>query len=644
VRVKLTLEWVRQSSHQGERESRSQGEGLQVGESHGICEASVMLSAQKYIEIVRSRGQRQLPLNRVYRLIRHQELFLAAYGKLYANKGALTPGVNPHDTVDGMSLQRIEAILAQLAAGTYQWTPVKREYIDKKNGRKRPLGLPGWQDKLLQEVIRMVLEAYYEPQFSQYSHGFRPGRGCHTALESIRRHWKGVTWIIEGDIQQCYDNLDHDLLLTLIGRDIHDQRFLKLLKGMLEAGYLEDWRYHNTYSGVPQGGVVSPILSNIILNELDKFVETELIPQYTTGRQRRDNPEYQYLNRQMRKAKQARDLVTYRHLLDQRRKLPTRDPNDETYRRLRYIRYADDFALGFIGPKSEAEEIKQKISTFLQTIQLTLSSEKTLITHAVYGRARFLGYEIHIARNDTRLTSYQSPPGVKRKSRGVNGKVMLSVPQDVANKWLQRYRRKGKPIHRTDLLHQSDYEIVMAFNAECQGLLNYYELAQNVAKRLAYVRYTFKQSLVKTLANKHKQKTSWVYRRYTHKNEDGRKVIRVVIPRQEPQKPLVATFGAKPICYVQKTILKDTIPHTYLARVELVQRLLAEQCELCGSTENIEVHHVRRLIDIKRKYRSQKQKPEWATVMIGRNRKTLVVCRDCHRNIHRGTYSGPKLT
>ena len=184
----------------------------------------------------------------------------------------------------------------------------------------------------------------------------------------------------------------------------------------------------------------------------------------------------------------------------------------------------------------------------------------------------------------------------------------------------------------------------MAFNAECQGLLNYYELAQNVAKRLAYVRYTFKQSLVKTLANKHKKKTSWVYRHYTHKSEDGLKVIRVVVPRQEPKKPLVATFGAKPIRYVQKTILKDTIPHTYLARVELVQRLLAEQCELCGSTENIEVHHVRRLIDIKRNYRSQKQKPEWATVMIGRNRKTLVVCRECHDNIHRGTYDGPKLT
>jgi group II intron reverse transcriptase/maturase len=582
-------------------------------------------------------------MKRVYRLIRHKELFLAAYGKLYANKGALTAGVNPDDTADGMSLQRIEAILAQLAAGTYQWTPVKREYIDKKDGRKRPLGLPGWQDKLLQEVIRMVLEAYYEPQFSNYSHGFRPGRGCHTALESIRRHWKGVTWIIEGDIEKCYDNLNHDLLLAFIGRDFHDQRFLKLLKGMLQAGYLEEWRFHNTYSGVPQGGVVSPILSNIILNELDKFVENELMSQYSRGKQRRDNREYQRLNREMRKAKQAQDFATYRQLVKQRRTVPTRDPNDENYRRLRYIRYADDFALGFIGPKSEAEAIKQKISDFLQTIHLTLSSEKTLITHAVNSRARFLGYEIYIARNDSRLTAYHSPLGARRKSRGVNGKVMLSVPKNVANKWLYRYRRKGKTIHRTNLLHQSDYEIVLAFNAECQGLLNYYILAQNVFKRLAYVQYTFKQSLVKTLANKHKKNATWVYRRYTHKGEDGRKVIRVVIPREEPRKPLVATFGAKPIRYVKETIIKDTMPHHYLPRVELVKRLLAGRCELCGSTNDIEVHHVRRLVDVKRKYR-RKQKPEWVAKMIGRNRKTLVVCQVCHDNIHRGTYDGPKLT
>jgi group II intron reverse transcriptase/maturase len=457
---------------------------LQVGESHGIDEVSVMLQTQKYMEIVRSRGERKLPLNRVYRLIRQRDLFLTAYGKLYANKGAMTPGVNPDDTVDGMSQKRIAAIIADLEAGAYQWTPVQRIYIDKKKGGKRPLGKPGWNDKLLQEVIRMVLEAYYEPQFSNLSHGFRPGRGCHTALETIRQHWKGVSWIIEGDIEKCYDNLDHDLLLDIIGQDIHDQRFLKLLKGMLKAGYLEEWTYHKTYSGVPQGGVISPVLSNIILNKLDTFVEEELIPQYTQGKHRRANLEYNQLSRKMKQARGEKDLETYCQLEQQRRCIPRGQPDDESFRRLRYCRYADDFVLGFIGPKSEAVVIKARIQAFLQSIKLTLSEEKTLITHAVEGRTKFLGYEIYVARNNQRITQHQT--AYKRKSRAANGKVMLSVPPEIARQWQTRYTHKGKPIHRAALLNLSDYEIVTRFNVECQGLFNYYILAQNVHKSIGY--------------------------------------------------------------------------------------------------------------------------------------------------------------
>jgi group II intron reverse transcriptase/maturase len=614
---------------------------LQVGESHGIDEVSVMLQTQKYMEIVRSRGARKLPLNRVYRMIRQRDLFLTAYGKLYANKGAMTPGVNPEDIVDGMSLKRIEAIIADLEAGTYQWTPVQRTYIDKKKGGKRPLGKPGWNDKLLQEVIRMVLEAYYEPQFSNHSHGFRPGRGCHTALETIRQHWKGVTWIIEGDIEKCYDNLDHDLLLDIIGQDIHDPRFLKLLKGILKAGYMEEWIYHETYSGVPQGGVISPILSNIILNKLDEFVANELIPQYTKGKQRRLNPEYRRLSRKMAKARQVKDIETYRQLQTQRRHIPSGKPNDKNFRRLRYIRYADDFALGFIGPKSEALEIKAKISVFLTTLKLTLSAEKTFITHAVEGRARFLGYDVHIARNNNRITQNQTTN--KKKTRAANGKVMLSVPQEIATQWRTRYTQKGNPIHRPTLMNLSDYEIVARFNTECQGLLNYYILAQNVHKRLAPVRYAYQQSLIKTIAAKHKRKSSWVYRRYIRRLEDGRKVIQVVVPREEPKKPLVATFGAKPIRYVKTAILKDEVPRLYFRRTELVQRLLADKCELCSSTENIEVHHVRKLADIKQKYKGRKLPPKLVVFMICRNRKTVVVCRECHHKIHAGTYDGSKL-
>jgi hypothetical protein len=204
------------------------------------------------------------------------------------------------------------------------------------------------------------------------------------------------------------------------------------------------------------------------------------------------------------------------------------------------------------------------------------------------------------------------------------------VPPEVARQWQARYTHKGKPIHRAALLNQSDYEIVTKFNVECQGLLNYYILAQNVHKRLSVVRYICWQSLAKTLAAKHKKKSTWVYRRYISKLENGRKVIRVVIPREKPKKPLVATFGAKPIRYVKTAIINDEIPRPFYKKTELVQRLLADQCELCHSTEDIEVHHVHKLANIRRKYKGRKQPPQWAVFMMSRNRKTVVVCRECH--------------
>jgi hypothetical protein len=270
-----------------------------------------------------------------------------------------------------------------------------------------------------------------------------------------------------------------------------------------------------------------------------------------------------------------------------------------------------------------------------------LSEEKTLITHAVEGRARFLGYDIHVARNNQRITQHQTAR--KIKSRAVNGKVMLSVPPEVPRQWQTRYMRKGKPIHRADLLNLSDYEIVTTFNVEFQGLLNYYILAQNAHKRLALVRYIVWKSLVKTLAAKHKKKSTWVYRRYIGTLENGRKVISVVIPREKPKKPLVATFGAKPIRYVKTAVINDEMPRPFYKKTELVQRLLANQCELCHSTEDIEVHHVHKLADIRRKYKGRKQSPQWVIFMMSRNRKTIVVCRKCHHKIHAGTYDGSKL-
>lgn len=592
-----------------------------------------MPSAQAYLEIIRSRGARKLELRRVYRNLQNRELFLRAYAKLYANQGALTPGTDPEDTVDGMSLPRIDSILSSLEAGTYQWKPVRRVYIPKRNGQKRPLGVPSWSDKLLQEVIRMVLSAYYEPQFSDASHGFRPGRGCHTALQSILFKWKGTKWFIEGDIKGCFDNIDHGKLLEIIGRSIRDEQLLKLLRGMLEAGYLEDWTYHRTYSGTPQGGIVSPLLANIFLSELDTFIEQELIPQYTRGERRKVNPEYRRLTGAMAEAESRGDLERRKALEQERGVTPYGDPEDPEFRRLKYVRYADDFLLGFVGPRTEAEEIKRRVGAFLQSIGLTMSEEKTLITNATTGRARFLGYEVTMAKGDSRKYDGR---------RSINGQPTLRVPQDVVRRRTERYTRRGQSYHRPELLNNSDYDIVMAYNLEFQGLVNYYTMAHDVAAKLYRVKRVYQQSLVKTLATKHKRKVPWVYRQHYRKQSSGIKAIVVEVPR-EGQAPLVAKFGAKPIRFDKRAIIEDIEPRLLTHRNEMVRRLLAERCELCGSTEDVQVHHVRSLKDLQRRYEGQTEPPQWVATMIDLRRKTLVVCAQCHQDIHAGRYDGPKL-
>jgi group II intron reverse transcriptase/maturase len=596
-------------------------------------EACEMQDAQTYLEIVKSRGERRLELRRVYRNLQNKELFLSAYAKLYANEGALTPGTDPNDTADGMSLKRIDRIIEALSRGTYQWKPVRRTYITKRNGKLRPLGIPSWSDKLLQEVIRMVLSAYYEPQFSEASHGLRAERGCHTALQSIMHTWNGTKWFIEGDIKGCYDEIDHGKLLEVVGRNIKDQRLLKLLRGMLEAGYLEDWRYHQTHSGTPQGGVISPLLANIFLNELDRYVEEELIPQYTRGERRRRNPAYERLTQAMARAKKEGNTERYKALEKQRRRLPSGDPNDPNYRRLRYVRYADDVLLGFIGPKSEALEIKQKVGAFLATLGLPMSEEKTLITHATTGRARFLGYDIYIAKSDDRISNGR---------RSINGTPILSVPREVAREWKTRYMRKGKACHRPELTDHSDYGIVMTYNLEFQGLVNYYTLAHDVSTKLYPVKWVYMQSLVKTLAAKHKRGVPWVYRRYYRKSPQGVMAIVAEVPR-EGRGPLTVWFGAKPIRFNRWAVVSDTRVQVLTRRNDVVKRLLANQCELCDSTEGIQVHHIRKLKDLRRRHKGRADPPEWVTRMAALRRKTLVVCAKCHRAIHAGKYDGPKL-
>jgi group II intron reverse transcriptase/maturase len=595
-----------------------------------------MQNAETVLAVIRERGRRGLPLERLYRQLFNPDLFLVAYGRIYSNAGAMTPGVTA-ETVDGMSLAKIGAIIDALRCERYRWRPVKRVYIPKPGGRQRPLGLPTWSDKLVAEVVRLLLEAYYDVGFSEHSHGFRPGRGCHTALREVLNVWKGTHWFIEGDISDCFGSLDHQVMLSILGEKIHDNRFLGLINQMLEAGYLEDWRWHATLSGAPQGGVASPILSNIYLDRFDVFVEQSLLPEYNRGSRRRPNPDYRSVEHAIARAKRRGDRQTVRQLTLTRRRLPSQDPDDPGYRRLRYVRYADDWLLGFAGPRHEAEQIKSEIQQFLRDeLRLELSESKTLITHATSQAARFLGYEIRAQHADTKIT---------RNRRALNGAIGLFVPRDVIRQRCGRYMRQGKPAARGQLFHDHDFTIVAKYQAEYRGLVQYYLLAQDVY-RLDTLRWVTETSMLKTLAAKHRSTVTKMARKYKTviNTDDGPRTCFAVTVEREGKEPLVARFGGIPLKRqptAESTDLSPVMAST--KRNELIHRLLAGACEMCGTTDNnTEVHHIRKLADLNRPGRPDK--PAWMHLMAKRRRKTLVVCRPCHENIHAGKATAPTRT
>ncbi|WP_406499625.1 reverse transcriptase domain-containing protein [Streptomyces sp. NBC_00846] len=588
-----------------------------------------MQSAETVLSVIRERGRRGLPLERPYRQLFNRELFLVAYGRIYSNDGAMTPGVTG-ETVDGMSLDKIDSIISALRSESYRWTPARRVYIDKKGTKKkRPLGMPTWSDKIVAEVVRLLLEAYYDVRFSDRSHGFRPGRGCHTALDEVARTWTGTHWFVEGDIADCFGSLDHQVMLAILTEKIHDGRFLQLIERMLKAGYLEDWRWKATLSGAPQGGIASPILSNIYLDRLDRFVEQQLIPEYTRGGLRRRTPAYARVQYQIAVGKRLGDREAVSALRRQLRQLPSGDPNDPAYRRLKYVRYCDDFLLGFAGPKREAEEIKVRIQSFLrEELRLELSQSKTLITHAASQAARFLGYEIKVQHADTKVTSGK---------RSANGRVGLFVPGTVIRNRCTSYTRKGEPTHRGLLVHDQDYTIVARYGAEYRGFIQYYLLAQNV-HRLGRLRRVMEVSLLKTLAAKHKSTVNKMARKYKTVVEtpDGpRTCCEAVVQRDNGRKPLVARFGGIPLKRKRTAIIADIKPTMAVTkRNELIHRLLAGQCEMCEGLEGLQVHHVRKLADLNRP--GQSERPVWVRMMAMRKRKTLVLCERCHQGIHAG--------
>ena len=480
-------------------------------------------------------GNLNYKFERLYRVLFNEEMFYVAYQNIYSKTGNMTAGADG-ETIDGMSIDRVEQLIDSLKNETYQPNPSKRTYIPKKNGKKRPLGIPSFDDKLVQEVVRMILEAIYEGSFEHTSHGFRPKRSCHTALIDIQKTFTAVKWFIEGDIKGCFDNVDHAVLINLLRRRIKDEYFISLIWKFLKAGYMENWVYHNTYSGTPQGSIISPILANIYLHELDCFMEW-LSAEFHNGKVRKRTAEYQkqvghmqYLrDRKYGKSRWDNFSPEEKHaavaeMKEARAKMmsvPASDSMDKNFRRLVYVRYADDFLVGVIGSQQDALEIKNKIGAFLkENLHLDMSEEKTLITHAKRDKAHFLGYEIFVCDDLTPRN------GARSKTRRVmNGQIMLYVPKE---KWMNKLfsyqtmkitrdvvtgKEVWTSIQRKQLLHLEDLEILRQYNAEIRGLYNYYKIANN-ATVLDSFGYMMKYSMYKTLAAKYHTKVKKIREKY----------------------------------------------------------------------------------------------------------------------------------
>ena len=574
---------------------------------------------------------------RLYRYLFSEEMFAVAYQRIYAKQGNMTPGTDGK-TIDEMSLERIERLIVSLKDESYQPHPARRVYIPKKNGKKRPLGIPSFEDKLVQEVVRLLLEAIYEGHFEGTSHGFRSHRSCHTALGMIQKSFAGAKWFIEGDIKGFFDNIDHNVLISILRERISDERFLRLIRKFLNAGYVEDWKYNKTYSGTPQGGIISPILANIYLDKFDKYIK-EYAAKFRKGDRRSINPEYWRLNnkknwlkKKLQKTSDEQIRKSYLYEIAQLSKqmlsTPHKDAMDADFRRMQYVRYADDFLISVIGSKSECETIKADITQFMrEQLKLELSDEKTLITHA-QDKAKFLGYEIFIRKSDA----------VKRNKDGVlkrdfNGAVVLTLNSAVIQKKLTEYNAlevrniDGKDIWwskpRRYMTPMKPEDILAQYNAETRGLYNYYSLAANVSKECASFAFIMKMSMFKTLGWKLNTSARKVRQKY-QKDKD------FVIPYNDAkgkQKYRVFYNEGFKKRNAQFDVDYDKLPQTmYVPYPSLVERLKDGRCELCGKEGKVVMHHVRTLTKLK-------GNNEWEKLMLKRHRKTLVVCEDCNSMI-----------
>jgi group II intron reverse transcriptase/maturase len=599
-------------------------------------------TVQQRLETLRKRNTKNhSAINKdLYRLLCRKDFLSACYQSIKSKAGNMTAGTD-EITLDGYSEEVVDAVINALKDQSWQFKPVRRKYIPKANGKLRPLGIPAPRDKIIQKGIEIILSAIYEPSFSDVSHGFRTGRSCHSALRSIRETWSGMKWIIEGDIEGCYDNVDHTILMKLLRRRIQDERFLNLIWKLLRAGYEEDGVLKPSKKGCPQGGIVSPVLANIYLHELDIFIQ-KLVDQHNIGK-RRPNKLYESLRgkrdrlrfyrgtdgKTRQRPKSEIPMHEVRRLTKEMKKIPSKEPMDENYKKLIYVRYADDWVIGIVGSKDLAKTIREQISAFtLKHLKLTLSPEKTHISHLANEGANFLGFEIKCGQAGTYSGRSITKDLYGGSKRTVGWQPRLFIPMNNIVKRLAQNNfctSNGLALKKKGWIVYDDDVIIARYNSVLHGLRNYYAPADNLSTSMNRINYILKYSCAHTLAAKHRTRISKQLRR---KDSNSIKVLLDVVPGK-----------VNPWDFRGEKVNELSLEHAFTSFASRTRILSSTECTVCGSKTGLEMHHVKALrkggVDLKDNY--------MLAMMQRINRKQICVCRKCHMKIHTGKYDGISL-
>jgi group II intron reverse transcriptase/maturase len=576
-----------------------------------------------------------------------EDLYILAYEQIKSKPGNMTAGMDG-ETLDGFSLEAIREIIHDMRTEQFHFKPVKTTFIPKANGKMRKLGIPCVRDKIVQQVLYMILAAIYDspnaPFFKEASHGFRPHRSCHTALREIRRKWSATNWLIEGDIRACFDELHHATLVAILSKKIADQRLLNLIWKLLNAGYMDvRGARKDSLIGSPQGGILSPILANVYLHEFDEFIE-ELRIKREKGKRKNRNPTYQKLSQEKVKlvAQGKTKTREFRVLVQKMRALPSIDVNDPHFIRIKYLRYADDWIIGLCGSHALAEEIKQEVKSFLQShLKLTLNEEKTHVTNARTEEAFFLGTILKMGNDGAaKVTVSTTTTGKRFKRRSTGWETVMKAPMPKLIKRLSERgfcTNEGQPTSKSGWIYLDVDQIIALYNSVNRGIQNYYRFTDNW-RQLRRIQYILRFSLAMTLARKFKITTSQVFKRF------GKQPTYVMKGNGWTEDRTVSFYSNQDWTKSREAFQSGKVSDIDQIRIAARMRTrskLGRPCCICGETlKQIVMHHVRHI----RRLSSKREATGFNRVLRMLNRKQIPVCETCHRKIHRGEYDGIKLT